>query len=441
MNGTNFLSQKAQRVFFASFAFSFAVLRCAAAAEVQAGAAHVEFALPAGVPLAGYSRRHGAPSRGLHDPVGVRALVLEEGATTAALVSCDVLMVDEQLADAVRRRLIKEGLPPALTLVLAGTHTHSGPGAYGTRFLEKISMGHFDPRVFEALLEAVVDAVVAAHDTLSPVRIAYGTAQTSGLVANRVDPGGFADGQLTVVGFFRQTGNDPLAVLANFSAHPMVLGAWNLELSADYPGAVARALEQRYPATTALFFAGSVADQAPVKSGDPFARIEEMGRELARGAAAILDGAHPQPPGTLRARQERMPLPPARVRLGPFTLPRWLGARFVDDDATLSVVEAGSTVFIGVPCDLASSLGQRLKGAAQAQGLHPVVIGFASDYIGYCIPEPFYHPKQYESSMAFNGPKTGELVVERLVQIMDQLQPGDIRQETSDMRQETGAKR
>ena len=171
--------------------------------------------------------------------------------------------------------------------------------------------------------------------------------------------------------------------------------------------------------TVALLFAGSVADQAPVKSGDGFARVEEMGRELAQAAAAILDGAHPQPLGVLRARQERMPLPPARVRLGRLSLPRWLGSQFVDDDATLSVVEAGSTVFFGVPCDLAASLGLRLKRAARAQELQPMVIGFASDYIGYCVPESLYDAKQYESSMAFNGPKAGELVVERLIQMLD----------------------
>ena len=193
----------------------------------------MEFALPQGVPLAGYSRRKGAPSRGLHDPVGVRALVLEDGAATAALVSCDLLIVDERLADAVRRRLVAEGLPSALTLILAGTHTHSGPGAYGTRFFEKISMGHYDPRVFDALVDAVTDAVVTAHDTLEPIRIAYGTEATSGLVTNRVDPRGPVEDTLTVVGIFRRAGHDPLAVLVGFSAHPTVLGAWNMELSAD----------------------------------------------------------------------------------------------------------------------------------------------------------------------------------------------------------------
>ncbi|TPW18662.1 MAG: hypothetical protein FD126_3366, partial [Elusimicrobia bacterium] len=99
-------------------------------------------------------------------------------------------------------------------------------------------------------------------------------------------------------------------------------------------------------------------------------------------------------------------------------LPRWAGRRLVDDDATLSVVAVGEIAFVGVPCDLDASLGMRLKQAAQAQGRKPLLIGFASDYIGYCVPEALYRAKRYESSMAFNGPRAGELVVERLIQMM-----------------------
>jgi len=50
-----------------------------------------------------------------------------------------------------------------------------------------------------------------------------------------------------------------------------------------------------------------------------------------------------------------------------------------------------------------------------------MIVGFASDYIGYCVPERAYGARQYESGMAFNGPKTGTLIVERLVQMLDQL--------------------
>ena len=50
-----------------------------------------------------------------------------------------------------------------------------------------------------------------------------------------------------------------------------------------------------------------------------------------------------------------------------------------------------------------------------------MVIGFACDYIGYCVPESLYREHQYESSMAFNGPKAGEMVTDRLVRMLDEM--------------------
>ncbi len=76
---------------------------------------------------------------------------------------------------------------------------------------------------------------------------------------------------------------------------------------------------------------------------------------------------------------------------------------------------------LGAPCDLSSTLGQQLKEAARARGLFPIVVGFADDYIGYCVPESVYRTAQYEALMAFNGPNTGGLIVKRLIQMLDEV--------------------
>ncbi|MBI4003513.1 MAG: neutral/alkaline non-lysosomal ceramidase N-terminal domain-containing protein [Candidatus Omnitrophica bacterium] len=393
----------------------------AAAGEVEAGVGRETFTLPKHVPLAGYSRRKGRPSQGLHDPVGVRALVIREGATTAALASCDLLIIDERLFDAVRRRAIEGGLPPDTLFLIAATHTHSGPGAYGARFLEKHSMGHFDPDIFEAIADAIAQALLQAYRTMSPVRAAFRSSQTHGLLENRVDAGAGTDNELTVYAVYRHGEARPMAVLVGFAAHPTTLGAWNWELSADYPGVVMREVERQLPSATCLFFAGAAGDQAPVKHGTGFEAAESLGQQLAAQVAALLDRAVTDAPQQLLGVQEDLPLPPARVRVSRVTLPQWLSARLVDDDASLSLVAVGGTVFLGVPCDLTVSLGHVLKDAARSHGLQPVIVGFANDYIGYCVPETLYEQDQYESSMAFNGPKTGELIVQRLTEMIGRL--------------------
>jgi hypothetical protein len=393
-----------------------------AADTVQAGVAQETFVLPRWVPLAGYSRRKGNSSRGTHDPVGVRALVIQDPETVAALVSCDLLIVDEHLFDEVRRRLLAQGFPPDVVLLVAATHTHSGPGGYGTRFFEKLSMGHFDRDIFETIVAAISRAVTRAQAARAPVRLASFATTVEDLVTNRMDPHGFTDKELIVTAFYHPPARTPRALVVNFSAHPTTLGAWNRQLSADYPGVVVRELERQVPGAMVLFFAGAVGDQAPVKSGEGFASAEHIGFTLAQRVDALLQEGDPDTPRAVMATQERVPLPPARVRLGPrMILPRWLGRQFVDDDATLSLLAVGKTVFLGIPCDLTAGLGQELKTAARSHDLDPMVIGFASDYIGYCLPEALYDSQTYESSLAFNGPKTGELVVERMKQMIEQL--------------------
>ena len=396
----------------------------AAAEPVQAGVAQETFTLPRWVPLAGYSRRRGHASSGTHDPVGVRALVLEDADTVAALVSCDLLIIDEHLFEAVRRRLLANGFPPETVLVLAATHTHSGPGAYGTRFFEKLSMGHFDRDVFELIAETISRTVLRARAARTPARVATAAAAVEGLVHNRMDPHGLVEHELTVTAVFHAASSTPRAILVGFAAHPTTLGAWNMQLSGDYPGVLVRELEQDLPGTTALFFAGAVADQAPEKTGEGFASAEHLGGSLARAAEALVRQAHPQTPASLHAIQERLPLPPARIRLGSrVTLPGWFGRQFADDDATLSVLAVGPAVFVGVPCDVTAAFGRQLTATARARGLAPMIIGFASDYIGYCLPASLYNSGTYEASLALNGPQAGELVVNRLTGMLNELVP------------------
>ena len=52
-------------------------------------------------------------------------------------------------------------------------------------------------------------------------------------------------------------------------------------------------------------------------------------------------------------------------------------------------------------------------------------MGFANDYIGYCMAASVYPTDRYEATMMFNGPSAGELVVEELTQMIDQIVTSD----------------
>ena len=406
--------------------------------KLYAQTASAEFELPYGIPLAGYSKRKGEPFAGVHDPVGVRAISFLSGGNTVVLASCDLLIIDEELASAVRARVRSLGLSDDVHILLAATHTHSGPGAYGRRFAEKISMGHFDATFARWLTETIAQTIVRATQNVRPVQVAYASAEAPGLVQNRMDEKGIVEDEVDVVAVYALEQesrvdpdvidqNDsvrfvlhkrPLAVLVNFAAHPTTLGAWNRKASADYPGVLRDELQKRFPGSTVLFFAAAVGDQAPVKEGEGFERAVRIGKPLADRVEALLKTAQPDASAVVAAKARVMTLDKPQIRVGFLRWLPWLGRHLADDDATLSIARVGPVVFAGIPCDLTAGLGREIKAAARAQQLSPMLIGFADDYIGYCLPSELYDSDAYEAKMAFNGPHTGERVTQALIDMV-----------------------
>jgi len=389
--------------------------------QLLVGTAKLELTPPVKTPLAGYSRRRGRLATGVHDPPFVRAVVLRSRSTTVALASCDLLIIDEHLFEAVAERVNAAFSQEPFVLLITATHTHSGPGAYGKTFLEKLSMGHFDPRVFEFLAKQIAQAILDASAQMQPATTRYATASTTGLVANRMRPEGVVDPDVAVCALYDQH-ERPVAVIVQFGAHPTTLGSWNRELSADYPGVLTRALEERDPSVMCLFVAGAVGDQAPVKTGEGFEPSQRIGKALAALVGTLLEERPPDEGpemDIIKSQQRTVPLPQGRIRAGSFRLPGWISRLLVDDDATLTVIRVGNVLMMGLPCDVSAELGLELKRSAREAGYRPLLVGFANDYIGYCLPEHLYWTDTYEASMAFNGPTTGPMLVETLKQMID----------------------
>lgn len=76
--------------------------------------------------MGGYAARTG-PAEGVHDDLYVRSLVLEDGGTRLGLITCDLLNLDRALVEQVRKRVSEAtGIAPQ-AIMMAASHTHSGP--------------------------------------------------------------------------------------------------------------------------------------------------------------------------------------------------------------------------------------------------------------------------------------------------------------------------
>src|SRR5215470_1976301 len=95
---------------------------------LRAGAARIDITptADAALPMSGYAGRTQG-FRGIHDNVYVRAIVLDDGTTQAALVAWESLFVPEAVwAETSRRIAAEAGIRPE-NLLLSAVHDHGAP--------------------------------------------------------------------------------------------------------------------------------------------------------------------------------------------------------------------------------------------------------------------------------------------------------------------------
>lgn len=195
---------------------------------------------------------------GILDPIYVRSVVLDNGATRAALISVDAGAIPTDLYNKVSTRAAQELGIPAAQLLLSATHTHS------VAF-------RLDASVEEKILQSLREAVAR----LRPARIAWGTGQSYiNVNRDRVDPAtgrwwegpnyeGTSDKTVAVVRIESATG-EPIAVYYNYAVHAVLTGTLDM-ISGDIPGATSRYLEESLGGdAVALWSSGAAGDQNPL---------------------------------------------------------------------------------------------------------------------------------------------------------------------------------
>jgi neutral ceramidase len=223
--------------------------------------------------LAGLTSQWGTPLVGVHDPIFVRALVLDNGTDTAAIVSADLIEFGDTTK--LRERIAREVGIPASHLIISATHDHSAPKP---SFAAVAPSGPTGAQAFTLnVYEKVVNALKQAKGSLQPARMGTGTG-TADVNINRdeygpqgwrlgVNPDRQSDKTVWVVKFATPSG-DPIALLFNYAVHSVVGGPATDQLTGDLAGAAERYVEQHYKnKVVALFMIGAAGDQNPIFTG------------------------------------------------------------------------------------------------------------------------------------------------------------------------------
>jgi neutral ceramidase len=212
---------------------------------------------------------------GILDQVYSRAIVVDNGHTSAALVSLDTGGVSGDLCKAVGERIEKELGIPAVNVLFTATHSHSVPGVFPMFVRPGASPDNAAMSRVAAYENKVFESVKMAKDKLQPARISYGTGVSYiNVQRDIIDPvthgwweganyAGVSDKTVAVIKFEALNG-DPIAIYYNYAMHAVITG--NLDLvSGDAPGATSRYIEGHFnDKVVALWSEGAAGDQNPI---------------------------------------------------------------------------------------------------------------------------------------------------------------------------------
>lgn len=237
----------------------------AAWAQLRVGAARADITPPPGEN--GFEKPTG---RYEHEHLYVRAIVVDNGQTRATIIGADQSNMPDAIWKAATERITKELDCPPAQILMSASHTHS-PGAM---FRPPDPNAPLTPAQ-QRVVDAMVQAVLAAKAKLQPARMAFGTGMAY-LNVNRdaiqpathlwtQGPNMLAASDKTVAVLkFETPAGVPIGVYVNYAMHP-VNGYLSNFVSADFAGAMCRYVEQSYRDEPVVVFSqGASGDQNPL---------------------------------------------------------------------------------------------------------------------------------------------------------------------------------
>lgn len=370
-------------------------------------------------------------TKGAHDDTWARAVVMEVGKKTVAMVSLDVVGFFNTEVRRARREL-NDRYPnmDIDELVVASTHTHEGVDTMGY-WGENLGIDGKYPAYQAFIRSQLIDAVHEAHSAREDAFGKFAYAEFTGGIRDSRNPEVIDPGLLSAQ-FVRADGTT-IGTLVNWSNHPEAQGSKNPLVSSDFPHATREVLEQHLGGT-AVYFSGSVGGlMTPLGVDIPgfgtevsWERTYELGRLVAEAAENSLSTAPVEGIHSLEAERREFYMDADNNVLralnvaGVFDLPSYAGADSWGKDGhrdgvyvpsgagpqfrtEMVAVEFGPALFLTVPGELFPELeigGYGRTDCATADTGRPYepvikdqfeqqyqfILGLGQDELGYIVP-------------------------------------------------------
>jgi neutral ceramidase len=426
---------------------------------LRAGVAMLDITPPLGTKLRGYFEERVATN--VHDPLNARAFVLDNGESAIAVAVCDIIALAREYMDRAKARIAEStGLPPERVLI-ACTHTHTGPETG-------------DDPYTEALVGKIADVVQVAWNRRAPAAVGWGRAEEPRPVFNRryrmkdgtvqtnpgigrpevVEPVGPIDPEVGALCLRRPCGGVE-GVLANYALHYVGIPDDMDSISADYfgyfSGMLPRMLGQPFVAALSNGASGDINNLDVLGGASPandhYQHVERIAGLVAAAALWAINGATYSDDVALGGAMTEVVLKPRpapspddvaradeiqeRVRAG---VPVLMGERsFANrvrrlvanpprERATwVQALRIGDLAIVGAPGEFFVELGMAIKRRSPFG--QTMVLELANDCVGYIATSRAYEEGAYEPESSPYAAGIGEQIVEAAVGLLERLGP------------------
>lgn len=361
------------------------------------------------------------PSLGELDPIRVKSMYLQKENKKLLFISLDVIGVSGEMRQDIIQRIKEMGIP-ASSIIISGTHTHSGPGGLSNNlFWQIFAMDRFQRKFYEKYMNEITKTIKASILNAQPAELFTLSYATTDLQNNRRGEDRPLDPTANLM-MARTLSGEWLGGLINFAVHGTSLEADNLFFSADAPGAIERGLEKFLQQENGsvrlinnprvLFMNGAEGDVSPKHDQTM------MGSEFASQTIAHWNELKPMNE-TWIVLEKKISLSKPTVDLKKCVDESWMPkgiklglGRFVSKTTVINQIHFGPLWLLTWPGEPTTEIGLKLKQVAMETGaLDAWVFGLTNDHLGYFTTPEEFAKGGYETCVNFFGSQGGETIL------------------------------